>query len=48
MKAANILIVGLAAAALTGCSAYDYARNAVAPHTRTFGRIRFWQHRPRC
>jgi hypothetical protein len=31
MKAANILIVGLAAGALTGCSAYDYARNVVAP-----------------
>ena len=31
MKAANILIVGLAAGALTGCGAYDYARNVVAP-----------------
>jgi hypothetical protein len=31
MKAANILIVGLAAGALTGCSAYNYARTVVAP-----------------
>ena len=31
MKAANILIVVLAAGALTGCGAYDYARNVVAP-----------------
>lgn len=31
MKAANILIAGLAAGALTGCSAYDYARTVVAP-----------------
>jgi hypothetical protein len=31
MKAANIVILGLVAGALSGCGAYDYARNAVAP-----------------
>ncbi len=31
MKPSNLLIAGLMAAALTGCGAYDYARNAVTP-----------------
>ena len=31
MKAANLLIVGLTAGALTGCSTYNYARNMVTP-----------------
>jgi hypothetical protein len=31
MKAANLLIVGLMAGALTGCGAYNYARNVVTP-----------------
>jgi hypothetical protein len=31
MKAATILIAGLAVSAMTGCSAYNYARDVVAP-----------------
>jgi hypothetical protein len=31
MKAANILIAGLAAVTLTGCSTYNDARNMIAP-----------------
>ncbi len=31
MKPANILIAGLMAGTLTGCGAYNYARNVVTP-----------------
>jgi hypothetical protein len=31
MKVANILVAGLAAGVLTGCSAYNYARNTIDP-----------------
>jgi hypothetical protein len=31
MKSGSILIAGLVAGALSGCSAYDYARDAVTP-----------------